>query len=150
MFRYYAYAQAYHEKLFYFWSQRMLSDYKVFSYTSTNEEITGLLGKAINVWAGDEPGIRQPKYKVTGLFTRNLVYESHQTDPEYGDYPYEENIDLNRYSDKWSKEDFLLLLRYEARYRIQAFIKHREYLDLLSPYIIGALALLSVVFKSNA
>ena len=148
--RYYAYAQAYHDKLFYFWSQRMLSDYKVFSYAPANEDITGLLGKAVNVWAGDEPGIRYPKYKVTGILKRNLVYESHQSDPENGDYLYEENIELNRYTEKWTKNDFLLLLGFEVRYRIQAIVKHREYLDLLAPYIIGALSLLSIALKSNA
>ncbi|KGJ98126.1 hypothetical protein [Thalassotalea sp. ND16A] len=147
--RYYGYAQAYHAQLFNFWSQRMLSDYRVFSYTPTEDDITGLLGKRIDIWTGDEPGLQSPRYKVIGLFKRNLVYDSHGQDDTHGVYSYIANIELNKLNDDWKFKDFLHLLIFEARYQIESLFKYREYLDLLFPYLISLLALLTLFFRND-
>ena len=147
MLRYYTYAQSYHYQLFNFWSERLLSDYRVFSYDSHEEEVNGLIGKAVNVWGGNESGIQAAKYKKVGLLKRNLTYKSHGYDEYHGGFGYNENIELNSYSEKWTKSDFKNLLRFEFIYRVEGIFKHREYLDLMSPYLLGFCALLSLIYK---
>lgn len=147
MLRYYAYAQSYHSQLFDFWSARLLSDYRIFSYDNSEDEVNGLLGKAVNVWGGDEPGIQEARYKKVGILKRNLVYTSYGQDERHGDFSYDENIELNRYSEKWTKKDFRRLLRFEFIYRVEGVFKHREYLDLMFPYLLGFCALLSLIYK---
>jgi hypothetical protein len=147
--RYYTYAQTYQEKLFCLWSDRMLSDYKVFSYNPSSGELGGLLSKGISEWPGDEPGIQRPSYKVSGLFSRNLTYPSTGYDHEEGEYFYDKNLELNRFNKDWTRRKYFRLLSYEIKYQVQALIKYREYLDLLAPYLISALALVSLLLKDN-
>lgn len=147
MLRYYAYARSYHSQLFELWSTRLLSDYRVFSYDASEDEINGLLGKILTVRGEDEPGIRDARYKKLGIFKRNIVYTSHGQDERHGEYSYDENIELNRYSVKWTKKDFRKLMRFEFKYRAEGVFKHREYLDLMFPYFLGASALLSLIYK---
>lgn len=147
MLRYYAYAQSYHSQLFDLWAARLLSDYRVFSYDTREDKVNGLLGKAVNIWGGDELGIQDARYKKIGIFKRNLVYTSSAYDEGHGEYSYENNIELNSYSEEWTKKDFCQLLRFELKYRIEAVLKHREYLDLMFPYILGLFALLSLIYK---
>jgi len=149
LLRYYAYAQSYHSQLFDFWSARFLNDYRVFSYNIANDEVHGLLGKRINVWGGDEPGIQESGYKKVGVLKRNIVYASEGQDDEHGVYSYDENIELNQYSDTWTRKDFRRLLRFEFKYRVEAILKHREYLDLMFPYLLGIAAVISLVVKLN-
>lgn len=147
--RYFGYAREYHEKLFNFWSSRLLSDYRVLNFNPHEHDFTGLLSPAIRVYAGDEPGIQSPSYKVTGLFKRNLTYDSENVD-EYGvDYFYTANIELNRFDKKWTRRKFLSLLKFEAVYQFNAFVKSRENLDLYFPYFVSLLALLSLYFKPS-
>lgn len=145
--RYYAYAKSYHDQLFDFWSKRMLSDYRVFHYTPKEEDISGLLSGRIDVWPGDEVGIQNPNYKIAGIFKRNLTYKTTGYDEIHGEYYSSENIELNKYDEKWTRLDYLKLLAFEARYQIEALVKHRETLDLLFPYIISAIALLSLIIR---
>lgn len=147
--RYYGYAKIYHDQLFHLWTKRMLGDYRVFSYTPKLEEIDGLLGKIIDVWPGDNPGIQTPNYKVAGVFKRNLTYECAGQDEIHGEYAYYENIELNRYSNNWKFRDFLNLLSFEFKYQLEALLKYRESLDLLFPYILSAIALLSLAFRAS-
>lgn len=147
MLRYYSYAQSYHSQLFKFWSTRLLSDYRVFSYDISEDKVEGLLGKAVNIWGGDEPGIRDARYKKIGIFKRNIVYTSRDEDERHGEYSYDKNIELNRYSEKWTKKDFWKLLKFEFIYRVKGVFKHREYLDLMFPYFLGLFALLSLIYK---
>lgn len=147
MLRYYAYAQNYHSQLFDLWSTKLLSDYRVFSYDASEGEVNGLLGKVLNVWGEEEPGIREARYKKIGILKRNIVYTAHGHDERHGEYSYDENIELNRYSDKWTKKDFLKLMKFEFKYRAEGIFKHREYLDLMFPYFLGASSLFSLVYK---
>ena len=147
LLRYYAYAQSYQSQLFDFWSARLLNDYRVFSYNTAEDEVQGLLGKRIDIWGGDEPGIREPRYKKMGMLKRNIVYTSEGEDEQHGTYSYNENIELNKYSETWTRKDFRKLLRFEVKYRTEAILKHREYLDLMFPYLLGTAALISLVVK---
>lgn len=147
LLRYYAYAQSYHSQLFDFWSARLLSDYRVFSYNAANDELQGLLSKRIDIWGCDEPGIQEPRYKKVGILRRNIVYASEGQDDEHGTYSYDENIELNKYSESWTKNDYRKLLRFEIKYRVEAMLKHREYLDLMFPYLLGIAAIISLLAK---
>ena len=147
LLRYYAYAQSYHSQLFDFWSARLLNDYRVFSYNSAEDEVQGLLGKRIDIWGGDEPGIQEPRYRKVGMLKRNIVYTSQGEDDQHGPYSYNENIELNKYSETWTRKDFRKLLRFEIKYRVEAILKHREYLDLMFPYLLGTAAIISLIIK---
>lgn len=147
MLRYYAYAQSYHSQLFDLWAARLFSDYRVFAYDTSEDEVNGLLGKAVNVWGGDEPGIQESRYKKIGVLKRNIVYTSHGHDERHGEYSYENSIELNSYTEKWTRKDFWRLLKFELKYRTEAVLKHREYLDLMFPYLLGLCALLSLIYK---
>ncbi|MBB1336596.1 hypothetical protein [Pseudoalteromonas sp. SR44-2] len=146
--RYYGYAKSYHDQLYLFWTKRMLSDYRVFCYTPKEEEINGLLGKRIDIWPGDEPGIQSPNYKIKGIFQRNLTYEATEHDEHDGGYYYQNDIELNTYKDEWGRKDYFKLLSYEAKYQLEALFKYRETLDLLFPYIISFIALSSFFVRS--
>lgn len=147
MLRYYAYAQCYHSQLFDFWSARLLNDYRVFSYSTKEEVVQGLLGKRIGQWGGDEPGIQKPRYKRVGVLKRNILYKSEGQDDVHGTYSYNENIELNKYSKTWTTKDFRKLLSFEIKYRVEAILKHREYLDIMFPYLVGIAAIISMVVK---
>jgi hypothetical protein len=147
MFRYYAYSEKYHAQLSKFWSGRLLKDSDVFYYDRESDSIGGLLGRRIDVYGGDEPGIEHPVYKKTGFLKRSVGYPSNGMDDYYGEYSYTEHIKLNEYGGNWSKVEFRKLLRAEMRYRIEAWIKYRETLDLASPYLLGISSLIVFIIS---
>jgi len=147
MFRYYAYSEKYHAQLFNFWSERMLNDSKVFYYDRESESVGGLLGKKIEIYGGDEPGIQSPTYKKTGILKRSIGYPSRGVDDYHGEYSCTEYIELNTYSKDWGRAEFLKLVGAEMRYRAEAWIKYRETLDLASPYLLGFSSLAVFMFK---
>lgn len=145
--RYYSYAQDHHSKLYDYWSRRLLAHHKIFYYSHSDEEAKGLLGKAINVYGGDEPGISKPKYCVNGIFKRSISYLCEELDETGEQVQYNKYIDLHKFGDKWKPHHYLSLLRYEFGFQFEATIKYRENLDLLAPYLLSATAILSFVFK---
>lgn len=147
MLRYYAYSEQYHAQLFKFWSNRLLNDIKVFHYDQESESVGGLLGRKIDTCGGNEPGIQSPTYTKTGFLKRSIGYPSTGTHDFYGEYAYTEYIDLNQYTEWWSKADFCKLLLAEMKYRLEAWIKYRETLDLLSPYLLGFSSLVAFLYK---
>ncbi len=147
LLRYYAYAEEYHSKLSDLWAARLLGDYRVFSYDPREDEVQGLLGKAVRLWGGDEPGIRDIKYKKVGIFKRNLVYLSRGYDENDGDIYYEMNIELNKYTQHWNRKDFYKLLKLEFICRLEGVFKYREYFDLMLPYVVGACSLISLTYR---
>jgi hypothetical protein len=148
LIRYYTYAHHYHEELYKLWSNRLLSDRRIFHYQHEAEEVKGLLMTAINVWGSDEPGIQASRYQVTGIFKRGLLYpaEHHY---EGGVEEYEELISLTNFKGKWRKRDYLKLLSYEFKYQSSAFFKYRENLDLVGPYFLGVAAIILTIWKLN-
>ncbi len=146
--RYYAYAQDYHSKLHEFWSERLLTDYKIFSFDHLDGTIGGLLGKVIDVYGGDEPGIEHAKYCVSGIFQRSISYQSTGMD-ERGQYYYTAHIDLTKFEKDWKWRNYLKILIAEGKYQIEALLKYREGLDLLAPYLLSLAAILSYFFKAS-
>lgn len=145
--RYYSYAQDHHSKLYSYWSQRLINNYRILYHSHENGEPRGLLRKAINVYIGDEPGISKPKYCVRGIFKRSISYTSHgfdETGQSCIDIKY---ISLNDFGGEWKVHHYLSLLCYELAYQLEATFKYRENLDLLAPYFLSITAILSFVFK---
>lgn len=147
MLRYYAYSEKYHAQLFNFWSRRLLDDSSIFNYDRQDEAVGGLLGRKIDIYGGDEPGIQSPIYKKTGFFKRKIGYQTERVDEVHGEYFCIEYIDLNSYTESWSNAEFRKLIRTEMKYRLEALIKYRETLDLISPYLLGYSSLAAFLFK---
>ncbi|MDA5563300.1 hypothetical protein PJK54_06440 [Cobetia sp. MMG027] len=143
--RYYAYAEEYRKHLVKLTFSRMMNDYRVFSYDSRNESIRGLLGKKIELWVGDEPGVLDAIYIVSGVFRRSILYESNAVDEEEGEYLVNVCICLNEYSGDWRRKDFIKLLSYELKYTLASIFKHREYLDVMFPFLLSIISVVSFV-----
>lgn len=147
--RYYSYAQGYHNRLYKFWTQRLLDDPKVFHYNYQEEEVSGLLGKAVDVLGYDEPGIGEPSYCYTGFFKRSLSYRSEGEDERRGPYYYTKYIVLNKFTETWQLKDYIYLIWVELKYQIESMLRYRESLDLFTPYFLSVSAMVSFVFKSE-
>ncbi|WP_144401175.1 hypothetical protein [Pseudomonas lurida] len=145
MLRYYAYSEKYHAQLFGFWSSRLIKDSDIFWYDRETDSVGGLLGKKIDIYGHDEPGIEHPRYRKTGFLKRSVGYTTKGMHDFYGEYIYTEFIDLNEYTESWSKFEFRKLLRAEMKYRAEAWIKYRETLDLFSPYLLGISSLVAFI-----
>lgn len=74
------------------------------------------------------------------------MYRAHGTDPERGPCSYTETIYLNKYTETWGEKELRKLLRYEFKYRWEAWLSHRETLDLMAPYLLAAIALLAFLY----
>jgi hypothetical protein len=147
LIRYYAYAHSYHEELYNLWSGRMIGDRNVFYYNVVKQDVSGFLEPAVQVWGGDEPGIQESKYYVSGIFQRALVYPSYHTDESGETHKLEEMINLTKFNKKWTRRKYLKLFLYELKYQLSAFFKYRENLDLIGPYLIGSLAIILTLWK---
>ncbi len=147
IFRYYAYSEIYRNELFNQWSNKLINDPTVYHYDQREEEVKGLVEKAVDVWGGDEPGLVEPQYWRIGLFKRVIAYPSQQEDPDHGLVYFKRYISLNKYDKRWKRKDFLLLLWIELRYRANAWVAQRETLDLVAPYLLAFVALAAFFYK---
>lgn len=145
--RYYAYSETYRDKLVEQWSSKLMGDRAVYYYSEYSEEVGGLLEKAVDVYGGDEPGLISVVYRRTGLFKRVIVYPSVEVHGEDGPQHVSRLIDLNNYNENWKRRDFMLLLWIELKYRLNAWVAHRETLDLVAPYVLAAGALAAFFYK---
>lgn len=145
--RYYSYAQDHHSKLYNYWSQRLIENYRILHYNREDDDPKGLLGNAIDVYVRDEPGISRPKYCVSGIFKRSISYTSRGFDEAGEECYFTTYIALYNFGEKWRFHNYLWLLWYELTYQFEATFKYRENLDLLAPYLLSAIAILSFLFK---
>lgn len=60
----------------------------------------------------------------------------------YGEVYTTKYFKLNDYDGGWKRRDLFGLLLIEFKYRVEAWIKYRETLDLWSPYLLGICSLL--------
>ena len=127
LLRYYNYAQPYHYRLYRIWAVRMLHLPPFFWFDSHAEEHCGLLVELEPPSPGDERGDFENHFVIDGLFRRALGYVWH-----------------------WDSESVLfreaiplkVWLLPEIKHHLGGYFKHRENLDILSPYLIGLAALL--------
>jgi len=104
LIRYYGYAHKYHKKLRAFWIRKFLEDPEVFKFDYDNEEVEGLIGRAVNIYVPDCPGIVSPEYENSRslkmpIWGRKIVYEEKASsqigEDEYENYTYDEVVPLN-------------------------------------------------------
>jgi hypothetical protein len=142
MLRYYSYSEKYRDQLFKIWSGRLLDDYSVYHVDQEAGHLSGALGKRIDVYIG-EHDVDNPRYKKTGLLKRSVGLRTSEMHDFHGEVYYTKYFNLNEYNGDWKAKDFRKLLLTEFKYRAEAWIKHRETLDLASPYLLGLSSLLA-------
>lgn len=154
--RYYSFAFKYHRQLFNLWSSEMINDRRLLVMYHDFDgsgliEPHGLFSKLKNEAFAKAIGPfedRGQEYKLTyntGPFlSRSLSY-----DVDIGKYVQIETVNLNKFDDNWTKDDFLNLLKVELEYRINAFFRRSEHLELILPYILSMLAILLAIFKDH-
>lgn len=144
--RYYGYAKPYHKKLFKAWSSNVIHDEKSLVISRGGESTTGILSKLIpSVY---EDNIDNIKYNRKLFFNRFITYDQdvfNEENKEYERATFE--INLNKYTKNWSKSDYYKILCIEIKHQIFAYIGDREQLDILAPYLIGSLAILTFFIK---
>ncbi|WP_141391554.1 hypothetical protein [Cobetia marina] len=147
MLRYYSYSESYIGKFKNLLSTRILDDYRVFIYNPVEQQVESLLGKKVNVFGGDCPGIADPFYEIDGIFKRNIIYRVEVYDEEEGiGHIYYERIPLHQFNDQWVISDYIAVIRYELIYKAASVFKHREYLDIMFPMYLGWGAIIVFVF----
>lgn len=145
--RYYSYSEKYNDHLFSLWVGRFLSDYAVYHVDPDELTTSGLAGRKAEIYVGDNFDIDHPRYKKDGVFKRSIGFRTSGIDEHRGPISYTKYFSFNEYTDTWRRKDFLKLLRTEFKYRIAAWIKHRETLDLVSPYLLAASSLLAFLLS---
>ncbi|MFC3865696.1 hypothetical protein [Alcaligenes aquatilis] len=135
--RYYSFAYKYHEKIKKMWSKKLMEDEKLYYCSIDEDEFRGLLGKQMETIPTNHPGMLEISYIKEFPF-RRVIRITQENQP----------IPYDRREDYISTEDHLLrnskyseynrylrnLFLIELKFKIEIILKHREYLDILSPY----------------
>lgn len=141
MVRYYNYAGKYHDKLYELWSGCLLEDdlYYVYNpYTDDHDGfVYGLMPNNFNHQQLDyeEHSSWSISYVRKLFFRRYLRYSSYDGD-QY------KHVNVALFS-RVSFKKYLVMLWLESAYRNKGLLTQREHLDILSPYILGVVAILS-------
>ncbi len=135
MLRYYNYAQPYHERLYRIWTKRMLG-MPPFYYS--DDPFDGVEGdiSALRLKTRIDPDVEWSK--ISMRFSCKLIYRRYvrfEWWDGYGDH--REDVDVN----------FRKYWKYELKYQFESLSKHRENLDIIAPYIVGVVALLSYGYR---
>jgi hypothetical protein len=142
LIRYYNYAYKYHHQLYKLWSDRLLK-HPFFFHSHPNEpEYYGLVNdlepKALNIEALQyHGGDWSVGYKCRPVFVRKIIY---WWSDQYDNHELEVWVGWKNY---------FKVLRLEARYQFEGFIKHRENLDIVAPYFLGVFAIASYTFNDQ-
>ncbi|MHA6196407.1 hypothetical protein ACX3YG_18785 [Pseudomonas wadenswilerensis] len=143
MLRYYSYSEKYHNVLFWIWSDKLLSDYDVYYLDPEANAITGVIGRKVDSYSNGNFDMENPIYCRSGFLKRKLAFRASEPHDYFGVVHTKKYFDLNHYVGRWQPADFRFLLRKELKYRLEAWFKYRETLDLLSPYLLGWSSLLA-------
>jgi hypothetical protein len=140
LIRYYNYACKYHNQLYRIWSQRMLNDSFFFYQHPFEHDFSGLIFdlklKNFDVENAIHGAIDwNSSYMCRAIFVRKIVF---YWDDQH-DYN-EEHVFVG-----W--KNYFKVLRLEMKYQLNSYIEHRESLDIVAPYILGALAISSYFFN---
>lgn len=134
--RYYSYAKPYHEKLFREWSDRMLKEPYFHQYCHHSDTVTGLV---------DDLAPKEVKSSYNGYAYQYhtyfcLRYIRYSWSDQYEYYSKDVVIGWKIYA----KVIFI-----ELKTRTKNIFTHREMLDVLAPYLIGSLAILSYICNNK-
>lgn len=147
LIRYFNYARPYHVKLYKIWTSRMLHrDFFIYQHPYS-EDIDGLIMDIIPKEMNIDPIHYDERYGWDyeyhcRWFLRRYI--DYSWNDEHGDHS--KLVSLFKKTSTW---DYLKILKYEATYRITGFFTHRENLDIVGPYILGASAITSYVFSEK-
>ncbi|HBQ90898.1 MAG TPA: hypothetical protein DD803_15785 [Alcaligenes faecalis] len=143
--RYYSFAHQYHEKIKKMWSKKLMEDDNLFYCSIDEDEFGGLLGVQMNTIPTNHPGMFEISYIKEFPFKR-MIRITQEIQPFPGDSR-ENYIDTENYllrNSNYSKYNKYLrnLFLIELKFKTETILKHREYLDILSPYwlAIGSVA----------
>ncbi len=144
LIRYFNYARPYHDKLFRAWTNRMLKNPYFYSYHPHAEEEFGLIiDKAPDEIDFErirhEGGSFASNYKCLLPFRRKLSYS--WSPNEHDDYS------ISSVGVGW--ENYVTVIAFEIKYQFESYFTHRENLDILSPYLLGTLAIASYFFNES-
>lgn len=141
--RYYAYSEKYNNHLFTIWAGRLLRDHEVYHIDPEGPFTSGLVGRKADIYVGGNYDTDTPIYIKSGFLKRSIGFSTTEFHEYYGEVYFDKHFNLNEYVGQWSKQDFRKLLRIEFKYRLQALFKHRETLDLWSPYLLAVSSILA-------
>jgi hypothetical protein len=140
MLRYYSYSERYRNQLFEIWSRKFLEDFRIYYVDQESGGLSGILGDRIDVYNGDFD-VENPRYRKNGFLKRSVGLRTSEMHDFHGEVFCTKYFDLNKYSETWTAKKFRKFLLVEFKYRLDAWIKYRETLDLTSPYLLGASSL---------
>jgi len=144
MIRYYNYARPYHDELYNKWTNRMLSEPFFYSTHPYEDELAGLvldrIPNKINIDSiRYNEGSFSFKYKCSWLFVRKFTYI----------WTYSEQDDYQIIDARVGWRDYLKVLAYETKHQFKSYFIHRENLDILAPYLLGSVAIMSFVLNEE-
>jgi|GEM_PF-1082823 len=146
MIRYYNYAKPYHDKLYFIWSQRLVRQPFFYSSDPNGFDDDGIC--AISRCSELDAHLHQEiqswnfHYSYGWPFTRYIEHIW-----SYGGPENEDRFDSVNIYKMFGFKIYLICLWLEAKEQVKSFFTHRENLDILSPYMLGYLALASFYFS---
>lgn len=150
LFRYISYAHKYHRKLMELAYMDLVKEGYIHTAfrdeQGAQEGIGGLVASknkknGVNANSFLSHGLSfELRYIRTGFFKRHFMYQIVHDEVYSGEHDEYENV-FNVYG--WRR--FLMVLLIELKVRVNSLLIHREFLDVLGPYFISVLALISFV-----
>lgn len=142
--RYYNYACKYHKELYDRWTKRLLKNsfflHRLYEDPHHYELSGFLVDQApfdIIQYEDDEHYSWLASYTCEPFFKRQITYTFYD---ENG--PHYRKLAIGR-------KNYFKVLRLEAVCQLKSFFIHRENLDITSPYILGVLAILSFIYRTE-
>ena len=152
LIRYYNYSHKYTKKLTTLWKGRFLSDSRVLYFHNDGESYYGILSPFANkVFMDNYADLHKniisnidTEYKIHWLpFYR--TYKKSWQNNQHGEIE-NQSFKINK---ELSMVELCILIKIEYSYRIEAYFKYPETLDLKAPFLIASLAYISILMKSK-
>lgn len=146
LLRYHNYAAKYHDLLNKKWISKLLKHPKINQRPFEADEPEGLLHEChpngFNMFTlmHDQHASYSFDYRRVFPFRRHFNYEWSDDRHEYQS---EESVNIRK---KLGWRKYLEILSLEFKLRFLEYVKHREFLDINTPYIIGSLSIISYFF----
>jgi hypothetical protein len=145
LLRYYNYAESYHSELFKSWSSRMLKQSYLWHYCHHSDSASGLIVdiQPNGAYIDDlhREGHSSYSYICKAIFRRHIRY--------YWDHGNNEGDASVSILKQAGIKQYLRILKFEFKYQAGSFFTHREYLDILAPYMLGVTAICSYFFNEE-
>lgn len=147
LIRYHNYARHYHDILYQIWSKELLRNISVNHYCEHFDELSGLLHEKYPDHF-DPENFRHSEnitysydYECHGFFKRRFRYNWSDENSDNYDF-----IDIGTLL---GIQKYLMIIKIEFKCQFSRYFTHRENLDILAPYILGVIAIISFVFNKQ-